>query len=236
MSEAPQRRYDIIAVQDEVPGVKTLRLLSGGVKPPFLPGQFITVYFPELHVPEGKAYSISSSPDEPALALTIKAMGAFSNRLTAMRADDSLTGSDPYGFFYSEEKGTPLVMLGIGIGVTPFRSLIRAYLVEEPERSILLCSGSRTEAGIVFKEEWEALAAAHPSFRVAHFISRQETVPPRSEKGRMSAERVLPLVREPKRSEFMLCGSISFVRDLWRGLRSAGIPEEKLYTEAFFTN
>jgi hypothetical protein len=32
----------------------------------------------------------------------------------------------------------------------------------------------------------------------------------------------------------LISGSIEFVRDYWRGLKGAGVPVEKIYTEAFF--
>lgn len=236
MNETPTKKYEIIGTKEEAPGTVTLCIRSKSGKPDFRAGQYITVYFPELGVPEGKAYSLSSAPEEPSLSITVKAMGQFSNRLCSMRTGETFLGSDPYGFFFSEEKKTPLVMLASGIGITPFRALIRAYLTEDPRRDILLCYGNRTESDIMFREAWKILESTHPSFHTVHFISRQDTMPSHFEKGRMSAERVLPLVHEPERSEFMLCGSISFVRDLWRGLRAAGIAEEKIYTEAFFTN
>ena len=236
MNEAPRRTYDVVGTIAESPGVTTLHILSEGLKIAFTPGQFITVYFPELHVPEGKAYSISSSPDEPTLTITIKAMGAFSQRLCAMQAGDSFVGSDPYGFFYSEEKNTPLVMLAIGIGVTPFRSLIRHYLTEEPERDILLCQGSRTRDDRIFTKKFSSLETRYPHIRVKHFISREPDVSAGFEKGRMTEERVLSLTQNADTAEFMLCGSISFVRDMWRGLRAAEVAEERIYTEAFFTN
>lgn len=233
MSEEPKKRYSVISVRDEVPGVRTLEITSQEPLS-YRAGQFINVYFPELAVPEGKAYSISAAPHEGKLTLTVKAMGAFSNRLCAMRPGDVLYGSEPYGFFYSEEKGAPLVMLAIGIGITPFRSLILECLHEEPAREITLCYGSRTKADIIFCDQWKEVAVQHPSFRVVHFLSRESA--DGCEKGRMNADRVFAFVPRRESTEFMLCGSIAFVRDLWSGLRHASIAEERIYTEAFFTN
>ena len=234
--EAPKRRYNVRGNKDEAPGVVTLRFSSEGENPPFVAGQFITVYFPELCVPEGKAYSISSVPGDTELSITVKALGQFSRRLCAMRGGDSFLGSDPYGFFFSEEKETPLVMLAVGIGITPFRSLITHSLAENPKRNILLCYGSRTAGDIVFKKELDELMARFESVRVRHFLSRETEVGADMEKGRMTVPKILPLVKESEKAEFMLCGSISFVRDMWQGLRDAGIAEERIYTEAFFTN
>jgi ferredoxin-NADP reductase len=232
MSEEPKRTYTVVSVHDETPRVRTLEIV------PSAPvsrraGQFINVFFPEPSVPEGKAYSISSAPHEEKLAITVKAMGTFSNRLSSMRSGDSFLGSEPYGFFYSEETSTPLVMLAVGIGITPFRSLILEHLRDAPQRDILLCYGNRTKADIIFYDEWRRTQERHPSFRVAYFLSREDDA--ECEKGRMDAPRVLAFSRLES-TEFMLCGSIAFVRDLWRGLRAGGVPEDRIYTEAFFTN
>jgi ferredoxin-NADP reductase len=232
MSEEPKKTYTVVSVRDETPRVRTLEIIPDSPVSRRA-GQFITVYFPELAVPEGKAYSISSAPHEGKLAITVKAMGTFSNRLSAMRSGDSFLGSEPYGFFYSEERDTPLVMLAAGIGITPFRSLILEHLREAPQRNILLCFGNRTKEDIIFYDEWQRTQERYPSFRVVHFLSREDDA--ECEKGRMDASRVLALSRLES-AEFMLCGSIAFVRDLWRGLRDAGISEERMYTEAFFTN
>lgn len=230
MSTEDKKLYTVVSVTDEAPGVRTLELSPST---PFAAGQYITVYFPDENVPEGKAYSISSAPHEARFTITVKAMGAFSNRLYALRAGESFYGSDPYGFFYSEEKGTPLMLFAIGIGITPMRSIVLDCLRSEPEREITLCYGSRTKTDLVFAGDWRRIASEHPSFRATFFLSREDAE--ECEKGRMSAERVLALGAH-ETAEFMLCGSISFVRDMWKGLRSAGVAEERIYTEAFFTN
>ncbi len=235
MNEAPQRRYEVVGVKIETPQVTTLRILCNGKRPHFIPGQFITVYFPDMQTPEGKAYSLSSTLAEPTLAITVKALGTFSNRLCSMRVGDFFIGSDPYGFFYSEKEKTPLVMLAIGIGVAPFRSLIQHALSKEVERELVLCYGNRTAPEVIFKEEFEEWSDRYPNFCVTHFISRED-LPPPVERGRMTAARVLASIKASPDAEFMLCGSIAFVRDMWRGLRELGIREERIYTEAFFTN
>ncbi len=50
------------------------------------------------------------------------------------------------------------------------------------------------------------------------------------------ANNICPKSCEPDGSELLLCGSISFVYDLWGGLKEQGIFEEKRYTEIFFSH
>ncbi len=63
MVEEKRQQYIVRKKIAEAPDVSTLELtLVGGGVPSFVPGQYITVYFPETGVAEGKAYSISSAP------------------------------------------------------------------------------------------------------------------------------------------------------------------------------
>ena len=83
----------------EVPGVTTLFLTDEQDNvPPFTPGQYITVYFPELSTPEGKAYSISSAPRESTFSITVRNIGEFSGRLCSISPGETLLASLPYGF------------------------------------------------------------------------------------------------------------------------------------------
>lgn len=88
----------------------------------------------------------------------------------------------------------------------------------------------------MFGKQLEALAAAHPAVQVHHFITRDGNAPAGMARGRVSAEQIVRAVGDAHDPEYFICGSISFVRDLWRGLKAAGVSEDRLYTEAFFSH
>jgi ferredoxin-NADP reductase len=233
MIEDDKKKYTVTKTIPEVPGVVSLELSCEGGAPLYIAGQFITVYLPELGTPEGKAYSISSAHDEP-LRITVEERGPFSRHLCTLKVGDTFLASEPSGYFYSESGTSTLVMLAAGIGIAPFRSVIQESLQKNPSRRIVLLYSSRTMETIVFRKELDELAAKHEAFEVHHFITREENIPAGATKGRMSAEAIVKAVGDAPEQEFFICGSISFVRDMWKGLKLAGIPEENLYTEAFF--
>ncbi len=202
-----------------------------GQVPSFVPGQFITVYFPELNTPEGKSYSISTPPSKDMFEITVKAIGEFSKRLCAMTPGDVIKGSRPYGFFFSEQKDTSLVMLAAGIGITPFRSIIAQTRAESPSRRLSLFHSVRTSNELLFRSEFEG----KKDLSVQYFLTRDPSPDLPSIPRRMEATDIISNC-EPEGSEFLICGSISFVRDLWRGLKENGVREEKIYTEAFFSH
>jgi ferredoxin-NADP reductase len=230
-----KKTYAVTNAPAEAPGVTTLEFSCAEGAPPYVPGQFLTVYLPELATPEGKAYSIASAPHEP-LRITVRARGEFSQRLCAMRPGDSLLASAPSGYFYSESATSTLVMIAAGIGIAPFRSVMLDSVRKNPARRLVLFYSNRTTADIVFRDALDSLAAANPAVAVHHFITRENDLPAGMTRGRISAEAVVHEIGDAPDPEFFICGSIEFVRDLWRGLKSAGISEDRLYTEAFFSH
>ncbi|MES2215760.1 MAG: FAD-binding oxidoreductase [Patescibacteria group bacterium] len=233
------KTYVVIEKIVESANVSTLKLrLSDGSVPTYHAGQFINVYFPELSVPEGKAYSMSSAPHEKVLVITVKAVGEFSRRLCALQTGDTVTASLPYGYFYSELEDTSLVFIAADIGVTPFRSIILDSLSRNPSRKLILFYTSRTHGGLTFREEFENLRKKHSNFDVFYFVTREKSPDPAIVQTRVTIGNIVG--SGPQKNiagrEFMLCGSISFVGDIWKGLRAAGVPEEAIYTEAFFSH
>ncbi len=100
----------------------------------------------------------------------------------------------------------------------------------------MLFYGNRTEVDIIFKKEFDELKKMYKNLKVTHFLSRTPSVSGDDVSGRMNAEEILTRIEGVKSPEFLICGSISFVSDLWKGLRKWGIPEEAIYTEAFFSH
>lgn len=235
MQATDKKIYTVSKIVAEAPGVSTLELVCEGGAPLYISGQFITVYLPELGTPEGKAYSISSAPGEP-LRITVKKLGEFSQRLCSLKSGDTFAAAEPVGYFFSESKTSTLVMLASGIGIAPFRSVMLDSMKKNPTRPLYLFYSHRTMQDTVFDNMLNKLAAAHDTVEVHHFITREENLPAGVTRGRISADAVIKTVGDAPDPEFFICGSISFVRDMWCGLKSAGISEDRLYTEAFFSH
>jgi ferredoxin-NADP reductase len=151
-----------------------------------------------------------------------------------MKVGDIVHASLPYGYFYSESATSPLVLVAGGIGVAPFRGMIHESLYNNPSRAIVLFYSNKREEDIIFKSEFDDLARKFPkTFSVKYYVTQEKTHEP-IVFGRIS---VADIIRESCRlqdREYLLCGSIAFVRDFWRGLQEEGVPEETIYTEAFF--
>ncbi len=229
--------YGVVGSRPEAPGVTTIEFIGDGRENSFAPGQYLTVYLPESDTPVGKVYSISSAPHEPVMEMTVRDIGTFSHYLATLRIGDSFTGSLPYGFFSPQGDENPLVMIAGGIGITPFRSMLRDARERTPLREVCLFHSVRNSEDALFRTEFELLNEVFNNFSFHHFITREavgesETL----HEGRVTAERILSHAHLSQQTEFLICGSIGFTRDMWRSLRSEGINPDMMYTEAFFTH
>ena len=228
-------RFDvtIVSVVQNTHDVVTLHFLAGGKPLTHQAGQYITVYFDDTDVREGKAYSISATPWDDELAITVKNVdGPFSRRLCALQPGDHLAISSPFGFFNAHDDAAPLVAIAAGVGVSPIRSIIRDECKKNPQRDITLYFTAPREDELVFRHEIDDLFKAHPHAQAQYFVTRQ----PESAVGQKRRFAVATDIPEKslREARFYLCGAETFVRDIFRSLMEAGVDETRVVTETFF--
>ena len=144
----------------------------------FVPGQWVSLLLPLMPSELRRAYSIASPPgatSEFQLAVTRVEGGPGSCFLHEMQPGTSLSIIGPQGFFTRLPKDeNPALFVGTGTGVTPLRSMLRSALSAGSTTPMRLVFGVRREAEILYRDEFEALASAHPNFRVVFTLSREE--------------------------------------------------------------
>ena len=126
MANSHKFKCILASKEKEAEDVITLKFRIGrNSKPSFAPGQYVIVYLKGQSGPEGKAYTISSIPNDKFLAITVKKIGKFSTALHELKIRSVITMEGPMGYFFPEETDRELVFLAAGIGITPFLSIIR---------------------------------------------------------------------------------------------------------------
>lgn len=221
-------------------------------------GQYLTLRFHIDGEEVRRAYSMSSSPLEGHLAVTVKrvAGGRVSNHINdALQAGDTVEVMPPQGKFNTpldEGQRKSYYFFGAGSGITPLLSLAKTIVEAEPQSSVFLLYGSRHEDQIIFKEELDLLSKRYEGqFAVEHIISR-----PRREKtgglagligkgkiswlgrtGRISAAEVERfLSARPNRNpvaEYFICGPGTMIDTVEQALLNLGIDKKHLHTERF---
>jgi len=219
-----------------------------GSVPIFDAGQYITVLFKDLLPPEGKAYSLSCRPDLPYLSITVKRVGKYSNRICDLKPGDKFLVSSSYGSLF-EDYDQDITLIGAGVGIAPLFSIINDTLLKNPKRKVTLLYTNKTIKDICFLKELEELKEKHPNFKLILHVTREKDIKEKEStnendkdnqvdskfiKGRFNLEGYLKNKTLDATSDFILCGHINFVKDIYNDLLKCKVPVEQISTEIFF--
>lgn len=223
--------YRVIAKKLETPSTTTLALERiDGQEPKFRAGQYVTVYFRDLNPRLGKEYSISSAPREKELKITVKAIGSYSGRLCAMKVGDTLEATEAQGHFYPHDPHSACLIAG-GMGVTPFRSIIIETIGNSQHHDMHLFYSSRYAFDMPFSTELYHLSCRTPSFRLNRFVTRDAAVPADAKSHRMRLEDLFGQMSTRMTREYLVSGSVAFVRDAKKLLLAGGVLPEHILSE-----
>lgn len=219
-----------------------------GSVPIFDAGQYITVLFKDLLPPEGKAYSLSCRPGLPYLSITVKRVGKYSNRICDLKPGDKFLVSNSYGSLF-EDYDQDITLVGAGVGIAPLFSIINDTLLKNPKRKVTLLYTNKTIKDICFLKELEELKEKHPNFKLILHVTREKDIKEKEStnendkdnqvdskfvKGRFNLEGYLKNKTLDATSDFILCGHINFVKDIYNDLLKCKVPVEQISTEIFF--
>jgi len=111
-----------------------------------------------------RSYSIASSPEDDYLTLTVERLeeGEVSPYLVdELRIGDQLELRGPVGgyFVWEESLGGPLLLVGGGSGVVPFRAMLRHLRATESTVPARLLYSARTLPDVIYRDELMAMRA-----------------------------------------------------------------------------
>ncbi|MDI6722949.1 MAG: FAD-binding oxidoreductase [Candidatus Aenigmarchaeota archaeon] len=210
----------------ETRDVKTFRFK---IDMTFKPGQFVMLKVSE----RSEAFSISSSPtDKGYIDISMKmTTSEYKKTLEAAKIGDVFDIKGPYGTFLLNESMDAIMIAG-GIGITPFRSMIRYAAAKRLHIKITLIYSSKTPEDIAFRKEIEELEKQNKNLIVIHTITRPEESIERwrGRTGRIDKEMIVGM-KNWKGSAFYVCGPPAMVDSVVSLLKEAGVPQIK--TEKF---
>jgi ferredoxin-NADP reductase len=211
----PIVEMEVERVTVEVPTTKTIRLKwPAGYDVEFKTGQFITLYWPDTPAYK-RAYSLSSCAlDRGFYDISVQRDGKMGTRLVDwIKPGDRLMVIPPTGrFLPAFEPDRHLLCLAGGSGVTPFRGFVREATQRRLETRITILYSARTSGEIIFRDEFEQLAATNPRFVFRVTCTRQpDSVPWPGRVGRITKDWIAGHLADLPRTVFYACGSNAFV-------------------------
>jgi ferredoxin-NADP reductase len=241
----PIQTFRITACTQESPTTATFRISPsdpGARVAVFRAGQYVAVEAEIDGIRISRPFSIASPPDvsyrENYYDITIRSKddGFFAPWVMENWREGSLVQtSDPQGYFYYEplRDSKTVVCLAGGSGVTPFRSLIPDLLRHEPEANIVLLYGITSPDEILFRQEWERMAADNPErFRFVPVCS-DAAAGWSGERGFLSAELIGSHVSAPQDASFFICGPAPMHEFLTRELDGIDLKPRQVRRENF---
>jgi len=207
----------------------------------FQPGQYLEWTLGHKH-PDNRGnrryFTIASSPTEEELRLGVKFYpdsSSFKKSLASMGIESEIVASQLAGDFvlprYKQQK---LVFIAGGIGITPFRSMIKYLIDRNEKRPIIIFYSNKIASDIVyedvFNEAYEKLG-----IKTVYTLTDTEFIPGnwRGQKGYITEQMIVKEVPDYKERLFYISGPHSMVAAFEKVLRNIGIAKRQIKTDFF---
>lgn len=197
----------------------------------FHPGQFvdITIEKPKYEDDKGntRAFSIASSPlDEFLMVATRLTDSSMKKSLSELEIGSLVHIDGPLGSFrFHTDESIPAVIITGGIGITPFRSVIKDATERNSNQKITMIYSNRTQEDAVFVGDLEEWQAYNTNFE---FFTRWT-----SEDGHVNEQFLKKHIKNLAKPIFYVAGSPGMVAGTTKLLIESGVQEDKIKFEEF---
>ncbi|MFL5846340.1 MAG: ferric reductase-like transmembrane domain-containing protein [Solirubrobacteraceae bacterium] len=168
-------------------------------------------------------YSLSASPTDRRLRITVKDLGDHSRALATLKPGTRVAFEGPYGTFTTASRQDDRVLLvGAGVGSAPILAVLQD-LPDGADPIVVLRASSRSE--LVLRDEI-ADETHRRNGRLFELPGSRSTHP-------LNADSLRMIAPDLERRDVYICGPEGFTSDLTSTLRDAGLPAERLHYESF---
>lgn len=206
-------------------------------------GQYLPI---QLRLDEGspvmRNYTISVAPSDNCYRLSIKRDGAASSFIhDNFRVGEVVDAKLPAGDFRLRRRSKrPSVLIAAGVGITPMIAMLRHRLFErkaaQSPGQTWLFHGARSTQERAFDRELALMAGEGRDWlRIVRTLSNVRGATQARDyefAGRLDAALVAKCLPSLE-CDFYLCGPPGFMQDIYDGLHALGVPDGRIFAEAF---
>lgn len=198
-------------------------------------GQYIELHLPHPNPDERGIrhwFTLSSSPTEDNIFITTKfapeRSSTFKQTLKALKPGTEVEMVEPEGdFVLPDDPKRPLVFVAGGIGITPFRSMIK-YLSDKGEkRDIHLIYALNDLDQAVYLDLFKSYGLE------LTLVVKDPPADWQDERGGLDADRILNLIGDLDNKLVYISGPEPMVETFHDDLIAKGVPEDQLKTDYF---
>ncbi len=183
------------------------------------------------------AFSIASAPSESKsrIQLAVKIEKDFTKKAGNLQPGDVVGIQGPFGVFTLPETAPKLVMFAGGIGIAPFRSMIREVLARKLPIKMVLFYSNRFVEESVFFEELDDFARESQDFKaVVTLTGGDVSADWTGEQGRLTQAMFDKNCEDEPGNVYMMCGPEAFMEGVKEILAATGIDvKTRLKKELF---
>jgi nitric oxide dioxygenase len=201
------------------------------------PGQFLTFLIERSgEMSQRRNYSISAAPNGESYRISVKREpgGAVSGWLHAEAVPGTiLKVAPPAGeFFLPVDQTRPVVLLSGGVGLTPMVAMLESLAIRSPATPVHFIHGTLDGSVHAMADHVRSLSMQTG----AHLQIFYET--PRLKDRGYDAQGRIPLnwllENTPTRdADYFICGPTAFLQCFVKGLRGAGVAQDRIHYEYF---
>ncbi len=173
-------------------------------------------------------FTVASSPTEADIRIGVKFAdnsSSFKKEMLGMRLGSKIVASQLSGeFTLMKDKNQKLVFIAGGIGVTPYRSIVK-YLIDTGEkRDIVLLYTDRNEADMVYKQVFDE-GVKKIGMKVWYVATSKE--------GRITTDMIKDKIPDYKERFFYISGSHGMVTGFEKLMEEMKLPKGQLKVDYF---
>ena len=183
-------------------------------------------------------FTIASSPTEKDLIMGVKFYdkpSSYKKALTSLNKRGIVVAGQLAGdFTLPKDKDKKLIFIAGGIGVTPFRSMIKYLLDNNEKRDIVIFYSNKNFHDIAYKDIFDQ-AAKKLHIKVIYCLSDVGSMPPDwdGETGFINEAMMKKYVPDFMERMFYISGPRSMILTFQKALKEAGISKTHIKTDFF---
>lgn len=189
-------------------------------------GQFLHYILPhddEDSRGNDRYFTIASAPYEEEVMLTTrKGESSFKKALFNMQEGDTIQAEEPGGSFVVEDPEKEYVFIAGGVGITPFRAILKQLDHDEAPINVTLLYGNGSQ-DFVYEEELKMLEKEHDNLNIHWFVAPEK----------IDESAIKEHVSDLTKPIFYVSGPEPMVESLEEMLQTIGVPEENIKKDNF---
>ena len=242
-------KFTLIEKRDEAKGTKSF-IWEPEKALDYLPGQYFYFTLWELNYPDPRGatrhFTLSSSPTEtPLISLTtrIREQSGYKKTLDELAIGSVVDGEGPNGTFILDPTPQELrgasenIFVAGGIGITPFRSMIKYAIDKNLDIPIHLIYSNSLPEEITFRAELEEWSKKFPNFKLDMTVTKPEESKEKwtGTVGRIDENLLKKLITNDQLliANYWLCGPPPMVDGLEQVLGKLGLSVGRVRSEKF---